>query len=167
MAKHNCAICGAEIGLLAEQKLGDGNYICRKNCRKKLFKVFDCIPASLQEVKAHIAQIEYGTKVWNQIFVPLKKTKVREEKLRQIYGVKDCLVYVSPSTGLIAFNETRYKFMFFGKTEYACVYRVADLVTYEYESETKKNSEGKCITKQLFIFPLLPCVVRARAVPAH
>ena len=37
--------------------------------------------------------------------------------------------------------------MFFGKTEYACVYRVADLVTYEYESETKKNSEGKEETK--------------------
>jgi len=52
-------------------------------------------------------------------------------------------VYVSPSTGLIAFNENRYKFMFFGKTEYACVYRLADLVAYEYDSETTKNSEGK------------------------
>ena len=147
MAKHNCAICGAEIGLISAQKLADGNYICRKMCRKNLFKTFDCVPASLQDVTDHIAQIEYGTKVWNQIFVPLKKTKVKEEKLRQIHGPKECLVYVSPSTGLIAFNENRYKFMFFGKTEYACVYRVADLVTYEYESETKKNSEGKDETK--------------------
>lgn len=147
MAKHNCAICGAEIGVIAAQKLADGNYICRKNCRKKLFKTFDCVPASLQDVTDHIAQIEWGTKVWNQIFVPLKKTKVKEEKLRQVTGIQEYQVYVSPSTGLIAFNENRYKFMFFGKTEYACVYRVADLVTYEYESETKKNSEGKEETK--------------------
>ena len=147
MAKHNCAICGAEIGVIAAQKLADGNYICRKNCRKKLFKVFDCIPATLQEVTDHIAQIEYGTKVWNQIFVPLKKTKKKEEKLRQIHGPKECLVYVSPSTGLIAFNENRYKFMFFGKTEYACVYRVADLVSYEYDSEKVKGSDGKDVTK--------------------
>ena len=148
MAKHNCAICGAEIGLISAQKLADGNYICRKNCRKKLFKTFDCVPASLQDVTDHIAQIEYGTKVWNQIFVPLKKTKVKEEKLRQVTGIQEYQVYVSPSTGLIAFNENRYKFMFFGKTEYACVYRVADLVTYEYESETKKNSEGKDVVMQ-------------------
>jgi len=44
MAKHNCVICGAEIGMIAAQKLTDGNYICRKNCRSKLFKVFDCTP---------------------------------------------------------------------------------------------------------------------------
>ena len=35
MAKHNCAICGAEVGLLTEQKLADGNFICRKVCCKK------------------------------------------------------------------------------------------------------------------------------------
>ena len=39
MAKHNCAICGAEVGLLSEQKLADGNYICRKVCSKKTFKL--------------------------------------------------------------------------------------------------------------------------------
>ena len=147
MAKHNCAICGAEIGVIAAQKLGDGNYICRKNCRSKLFKVFDCIPATLPEVTDHIAQIEYGTKVWNQIFVPLKKTKNKEETLRQIYGIQECLVYVSPSTGLIAFNYNKYKIMFFGKTEYACVYRLADLVSYEYETENVKGSDGKDVTK--------------------
>lgn len=152
MAKHNCSICGAEIGLMSEQKLADGNYICRKVCSKKCFKVFDRVAATLTDVTDHIEQIEFGTKVWNQIFVPLKKTKNKEEKLRQIHGPKECLVYVSPSTGLIAFNENRYKFMFFGKTEYACVYRVADLVTYEYESETKKNSEGKDETKHYCLF---------------
>lgn len=115
-AKHNCAICGAEVGLLSEQKLADGNYICRKVCSKKCFKVFDRVAATLTDVTDHIEQIGFGTKVWNQIFVPLQKTKVKEEKLRQVTGLSDLIVYVSPSTGLIAFVENRYKFMFFGKT---------------------------------------------------
>ena len=104
------------------------------------------------DVTAHIAQIEKGTRIWNELLLPMKKSKNKEEKLRQIHGIQECLVYVSPSTGLIAFNYNKYKFMFFGKTEYACVYRVADLVTYEYESETKKNSEGKDETKHYCLF---------------
>ena len=140
MAKHNCAICGAEVGLMSGQKLADGNYICRKVCRKKTLKYFDCIPATLDDVTSHIAQVEKGTKIWNELLLPLKKSKNKDEKLKQL-GTGD--LYVSPSTGLIAFVENRYKFMFFGKTEYACVYRLADLVTYEYDSETTKNSEGK------------------------
>ena len=42
--------------------------------------------------------------------------------------------------------------MFFGKAEYACVYRPADLVTYEYDSETAKNSEGQEETKERAIW---------------
>jgi hypothetical protein len=34
----------------------------------------------------------------------------------------------------------------------ACVYRVADLYGYEYESETSKDSEGKEITKHYCVF---------------
>ncbi|MBR5312214.1 MAG: DUF4428 domain-containing protein, partial [Clostridia bacterium] len=83
MAKHNCAICGAEVGLVSEQKLADGNYICRKVCAKKCLKIFDKVNATLDSVNAHIEQVEYGTKVWNQIFVPLQKTKKKEEKLKQ------------------------------------------------------------------------------------
>lgn len=152
MAKHNCAICGAEVGLLTEQKLADGNYICRKVCSKKTFKVFDKVAATLGDVTAHIEQIEKGTRIWEDIFVPLMKTKNKEEKLRQIYGLKDVTGYVSPSTGLMAFIENRYKFMFFGKTTLACVYRVADLYDYEYECETSKDSEGKEIQKHYCVF---------------
>ena len=76
MAKHNCAICGAEIGLLTEQKLADGNFICRKVCAKKGFKVFDLVSADLDSVKAHHEQVEFGTKVWNQIFVPMLNTGI-------------------------------------------------------------------------------------------
>ena len=152
MAKHTCAICGAEVGLMSEQKLADGNYICRKVCSKKTFKVFDKVSATLDDVNSHIEQIEKGTKIWNEIFVPLQKTKNKEEKLRQIYGLKGVLGYVSPSTGLLAIIENRYKFFIFGKTTFACVYRVADLYGYDYESETSKDSEGKEVTKHYCVF---------------
>ena len=145
MAKHNCAICGAEIGLLSGQKLADGNYICRKVCAKKCLKLFELVPATLDQVQAHIAQVELGTKIWNQIFVPLQKTKNKEEKLRGL-GQFDALK-VSPSTGLVALTQNDYKFMFFGKSTRACVYRLADLYYYEYESEVTKDSEGKDVVK--------------------
>ena len=58
------------------------------------------------------------------------------------------VIYVSPSTGLIALTENRYKIFIFGKTTLACVYRLADLYGYEYETETVKNSEGKDETKE-------------------
>ena len=141
MAKHNCAICGAEIGLLTEQKLADGNYICRKICAKKCYKALDLVSSDLDTVRAHHAQIDFGTKVWNQIFMPLKSTKIKEEKLKQ-FGHGEC-IYVSPSTGLIAYTDDRYKFFLFGKTTYALVYRIADLYGYEFEEETKKDSEGR------------------------
>ena len=152
MAKHNCAICGVEVGLMSGQKLADGNYICRKVCSKKTFKVFDKVAATLGDVNAHIEQVEKGTKIWEDIFVPLMKTKNKEEKLRQIYGLKDVTGYVSPSTGLLAFIENRYKFFIFGKTTVACVYRVADLYGYEYECETSRDSEGKEIQKHFCVF---------------
>lgn len=145
MAKHTCAICGAEVGLLSEQKLADGNFICRKVCAKKGFKALDLVSADLDTVKAHHAQVEFGTKVWNQIFEPLKKTKKKEEKLKSLGRGE--YIYVSPSTGLIAYPDIRYKIFIFGKTTLACVYRVADLYGYEYEEETMKNSEGKEETK--------------------
>jgi len=145
MAKHNCAICGAEVGLLSEQKLADGNYICRKVCAKKCLKIFNKVEATLDSVNSHIEQVQYGTKVWNQIFVPLKKSKVKAEKLK--YFAKNGALCVSTSTGLVAVTENRYKIFIFGKTTLACVYRLADLYGYDYESEEVKNSDGKTETK--------------------
>lgn len=149
MAKHICAICGAEVGLISEQKLADGNYICRKVCSKKCLKIFNNVEATLDSVNSHIEQLEFGTKAWNQIFVPLTKTKVKEEKLKW-FG-KNGELYVSPSTGLIALTENRYKFFIFGKSTVACVYRLADLYGYDYGYETVKNSEGKEDTKHYCI----------------
>ena len=145
MAKHNCAICGAEVGLLTEQKLADGNFICRKVCCKKCLKIFNKVDATLDSVNSHIEQVKFGTKAWEQIFVPLLKTKNKEEKLKR-FG-RNGELYVSPSTGLIAYTDDRYKIFLFGKTTYACVYRIADLYGYEYEEEKVKNSEGKEETK--------------------
>ncbi|MBQ3094094.1 MAG: DUF4428 domain-containing protein [Clostridia bacterium] len=152
MAKHTCAICGAEVGLISEHKLADGNYICRKECGKKCFKVLDKVHATLGDVTEHIAQIEKGTKIWEQIFVPLQKTKVKEEKLKQIYGLRGCQGYVSPSTGLFALIENRYKIFIFGKTTHACVYRVADLYGYDYDFEVSKDAEGKEVKKHFVTF---------------
>jgi hypothetical protein len=83
----------------------------------------------------------------NELLLPLKKSKNKEEKLKMM-GVGGPLLYASPSTGLVALVETRYKFMVFGKSELACVYRIADLMQYDFEEETTKNSEGKEEKKQ-------------------
>lgn len=144
MAKNTCSICGAEINIFTGQQLADKTHICRKVCAKKCLKNFEFVPATLDEVKNHIEQVEKGTKIWNQIFVPLQKTKIKEEKLKR-FGAD---IYVSPSTGLVAFVETRYKFFLFGKSQLACVYRIADLASYEYEEESVKNSEGKVEKKE-------------------
>lgn len=144
MAKHNCAICGAEVGLMSGHKLADGNWLCRKVCGKKCLSIFDKIPATLGDVQAHIEQVEFGTKAWEQIFVPLQKTKDKAAKLKQL-GVGSHLLYVSPSTGLVAVTEDRYKFLMFGKSTLACVFRLADLYGYEYETETKTNSDNKTV----------------------
>lgn len=73
---QTCALCGAQINVIQSQKLADGNYICRKTCQKKgIKKYFDFVEADLEDVKAHIAQVENGTRIFNDLFVPrLKRT---------------------------------------------------------------------------------------------
>ena len=50
-------------------------------------------------------------------------------------------LYVAEDIGLIAFTQDDYKFFIFGKTTRACVYRIADLRSYEYEEQTVKNGD--------------------------
>ncbi|MBE6562244.1 MAG: hypothetical protein E7660_00740 [Ruminococcaceae bacterium] len=149
MAKHNCAICGTEVGLFAQQQLADKNYICRKVCAKRCMKLFDFVPSTLEQVKKHIEQVEYGTKVWEQIFVPLAKAKKKEEKIKS-FG-ENGMLRVSPSTGLVALIQNDYKIFIFGKTTKACVYRIADLYSYEYVSEVQRGSDGKDVTKHFCV----------------
>ena len=142
MAKQTCAICGAEINVFQSQKLTDGSYICRKTCKKKGFKDYDYTHASLPAVKAHLEQVELGTKLWQTYFIPRLKTKDKSQKLEAFYPV-----YVAPDVGLMAYVETRYKIFIFGKSQIACVYRIADLVGYDYEEETRQNQDGKTDTR--------------------
>ena len=136
---NTCAICGTTINVFQSQKLADGNYICRKECCKKaLTKYFDFVHATLPEYQSHVAQVERGTKIWEQLFISRLKTKDKDEKLEQHYQP----MIVAPSLGLVALLETRYKFMNFGKSEHACVFRLDDLVCYQTEKETK-TVDGK------------------------
>lgn len=131
---NTCAICGATINMFQSQKLADGTYLCRKECCKKaLTKYFDFVHATLPEYQSHAAQVERGTKLWEQLFIPRRKAKDKNEKLNSRYQP----MIVAPSLGLAALLETRYKFMNFGKSEHACVFRLDDLVCYETEKETK------------------------------
>ena len=102
--------------MVSEQKLADGNFICRKVCSKKTFKIFDKVHATLGDVTAHIEQVEKGTRIWNELLLPLKKAKDKTQKLKCL-GAGGPLLYVSPSTGLVALVETNYKFIVFGKTQ--------------------------------------------------
>ena len=129
MATQKCAICGAEVNLLQQQKLIDGSYICRKNCKKIGLKPLDYVHSTLDDVKAHNAQVEKGTKIWNELLAPDKK----ERKSMTRFGPN---VYVSEKTGLMAYVETRYKFIVFGKSEHVAVYRIADLYDYTLSKKT-------------------------------
>ena len=134
---NKCAICGADINLIQTQKLSDGNCICRKNCRKKGFKSYDYVHSNLPGVKAHLAQAERGTKLWEHYFIPREKTKDKSKKLKR-FGT---YLYVAEDIGLMAYIQNDYKFMMFGKTTRACVYRIADLLSYKYEEQLVKNGD--------------------------
>ena len=80
---NQCAICGADINLIQTQKLSDGNCICRKNCRKKGFKSYDYVHSNLPGVKAHLAQVERGTKLWEHYFISRERTKDKSKNLKR------------------------------------------------------------------------------------
>lgn len=147
---QTCAICGAEINLLQQQKLADGNFICRKTCRAKGMKLFDYVSASLPQVQEHLAQVELGTKLWQTYFEPMLKAPKDQRPVNYCRGD----LYILPSKGLVAVIENRYKFLIFGKSTIASVYRLGDLYEYDYREEQSTNSEGKVETKSYvrFIF---------------
>ncbi len=142
---NKCAICGADINLIQTQRLADGNCICRKTCVKKGLRAYDYVHSDLHGVAAHIKQVEQGTKLWNHYFVPREKTKDKSQKLQR-FGYD---LYIAEDLGLMAFTQDDYKFFIFGKTTHACVYRIADLRSYEYETETVKNGDKE--EKKLYI----------------
>ena len=142
---QKCAICGVEMNILQSQKLEDGNYICRKTCKKLGLNVFDYAHSDLRQVLTHNAQVERGAKQWEQFFVPRLKSK----KLK----VFKPAIYVAEDIGLVALKQKRYKFLFIGKTEQFCVFRIADLHAYALEESTNIQLGGgaKSTDKTCFI----------------
>ncbi|MDR2586622.1 MAG: hypothetical protein LBC84_10480 [Prevotellaceae bacterium] len=137
MAKQ-CAICGVQMNVFQSQQLSDGNYICRKTCQKLGLKYLNYGKSSVEQVIAHNAQVARGTKLWEHYFVPRKKTSDKSKKLK-----KFSTIYVAEDIGLMALVEKRYKFMFWGKSEHVCVYRIADLYKYDKISIIASVVNGK------------------------
>ena len=81
--------------------------------------------------------MERGTKLWDHYFVPRMKTKDKSKKLKRL----GTYLYVAADIGLMAYVQNDYKFMMFGKTTRACVYRIADLLSYKYEEQLVKNGD--------------------------
>jgi len=132
MAKQNCAICGAEVGLVQQQKLADGNYVCRKVCAKKAMPDFDFISATLFGVQEHIKQVEEGTRIYQKLFVKHKPRPRCPGSQR---------VLVAEDLGLIARVAYRQKSLF-KREAIACIYRIADLFGWELEEGTKVTMGG-------------------------
>jgi hypothetical protein len=136
---QKCAICGAEINVFQSQKLTDGNFICRKKCKKLGMKIFDYVHADLPEVLAHNKQVEEGTKIFNDLFIPRMKAKDKTKKLKKF----NSHLFVAPDLGLMAIGEPKYKFWIFGKYwPKACVFRTGDLYDYS-EVKATRTVDGK------------------------
>ena len=123
MSKKQCAICGADVNLIQQIKLSDGAFICRKVCQKRAFRKYDFMHGNLYELQEHIKQVEDGTRIYNTLFLK-HKPKPRKTSFN---------IRVAEDLGLMAWIERKYKFLVFGKTERACIFRIADLYAYEYE----------------------------------
>lgn len=134
MAKQVCAICGTEVNLLQQQKLADGNYICRKVCAKKAMEDFDFVHGTLYGLQEHIKQVEDGTKIYQKLFAKPNKPKLRRPGSQR--------VLVAEELGLIARTGLGLKKSFFKRHTIACVYRIADLYGWEYEEGTKVSMAG-------------------------
>lgn len=148
---QKCAICGAEINVFQSQKLADGNFICRKNCRKIGMKVFDYVHADLPTVLAHNKQVEEGTRIFNELFLPRKKAKDKTKKLKSFSSG----LFVAPDIGLMALAEFKYKFFIFGKyCSKACVFRTGDLYDYS-EAKATRLVDGKPETDTFMHFAFI------------
>ena len=141
-----CAICGADVNLLQSQKLGDGNHICRKTCKKLGLPDFEYEYSDLERVKAHHAEAALGVKLWEQFFAPRLMETNELRKLKR-FGKS---IFVAEDIGFAALKENRYKYLFWGKTEHICVYRLADLRMYDLEKSIS-SSGGKKSKTTFFI----------------
>ena len=69
--------------------------------------MYDYVHGNLSGVKAHLDQVERGTKLWDHYFVPRLKTKDKNQKLTR-FGAH---LYVAEDIGLVAFTQVDYKIL--------------------------------------------------------
>ena len=132
MAKKNCEICGAEIGMLKQVQLVGGSYICR-DCLKKTSPLFDNRLNTLDDYKEHMIQLERSKKLDDAYFI----------KNKDASSFCAGKVRINAKAGLISFHGSRGGFMMFGNTELPVVFRIADIKHYELLTETSRGSDGK------------------------
>lgn len=70
------------------------------------------------------------------LFRSERENKDKSKKLKRL----GTYLYVAADIGLMAYVQNDYKFMMFGKTTRACVYRIADLRSYKYEEQLVKTA---------------------------
>ena len=136
MAKKNCSICGAEIGLMKQVQLADREFICR-DCVKKTSPFFVPLERTTYDYKEHMKQLENGKKLYDADFAG---NKAAEKFLSK-------RVLVDKNTGLMCITEKRGRIILWGGTPFYMVFRIADLEICEGESRFEKGSDGKNVEK--------------------
>lgn len=136
MAKKNCSICGAEIGLMKQVQLADREFICR-DCVKKTSPFFVPLERTTYDYKEHMKQLEDGKKLYDAYFAG---NKAAEKFLSK-------RVLVDKNTGLMCVTEKRGRIILWGGTPFYTVFRIADLDICEGESRFEKGSDGKNVEK--------------------
>ena len=136
MAKKNCSICGAEIGLMKQVQLADREFICR-DCVKKTSPFFVPLERTTYDYKEHMKQLENGKKLYDAYFAG---NKAAEKFLSK-------RVLVDKNTGLMCITEKRGRIILWGGTPFYMVFRIADLEICEGESRFEKGSDGKNVEK--------------------
>lgn len=107
MRKKECDICGAEIGLLGNRKLEDGN--CCKDCAKKLSHwMTDRRESTIAEIKAHLAYREQNARELPSI-QPTKvlghDTKVYSDEPKEKFLVTRQRDWREANPDIIDFNQ--------------------------------------------------------------
>jgi len=139
--KKPCAICGTEVGLTGQVKMADGTVICRKVCQKKAMKGYDFMHGNFPALQEHIKQVENDTEIFKKF---LWKAKPKA-KFKQIGGLR-----VYEDLGLIARVRIGKKyFIFVSYVEQACIFRIADLYSYEYEKGSEMRRDPNTKTSKL------------------
>ena len=105
--KKNCSICGAEIGLLGNRKLADGN-LC-KNCADKLSPLFDeRRQSTVDEIRDQLAyRKENAARLADvhptKVFGTRKKIYVDEDD--RLFFVSDKTDWQSENPDIISFDQ--------------------------------------------------------------